>query len=758
MARAVGNAQVAGNGITGIVSGTPMAGGVSATLNVPGLAQPANNVLMVFGCISAWREAVGGVPLRITDANDNLVDSGPVFKLFRKPNQIMNWGQYVRVLETYNRLYNCIAIAKVDIDGPAPELIPLNPGALRPVMGVHLPTGTPMPMAWIYVDPTTGSYREFKPDQIVVHQGFNPEAPLSPLSPVTVLRRTMQGDITARDQNLALFQNDATPRGILSTDHLIDKNQAEEIMQKFNDAQMGYLNKYKTACLWGGVKYTAVGLNPQEMDFIESLKYMRTDYYIVFRMTPCMMFDLVGETGLSQGSSTESQKVAWWEDTGLPELSLIAEIHQTEIVDKHFSGKTSAGVGRLNRNDCYAKERHLRRTMRAFPDSGMPRSVTLWFDDNSIPCLVRHRLGKVDQATKILAVGYRPDDINEYLDMGLPPHPDNLGRVGFSLSTIGDSAPEKPAVPKENNQQNQQPDNVEATDENPAQRAIRSLDMLEESLCRIERAEKEKFNGVKQAFDKFCAPREKAAARKFSRFYMEQRDRVLARIEQSQSKRTDSAENIQRAGTLDPKNIGFIFPIEEENKQLLARMTPLWTEHMKDGWNFFNNEMSIEPQANPFEVDDPMIQKAIERRQIQGSKVNETTQEDLKKIIADSFETGDTTSQMGDRIASWYNDNCIGENSARPMAAARTQTSGIVNEGRMMAAEEVGGLKKAWLHGNPAEARDSHLEAQRRYLDNPIPLDQKFKVGPYECDQPGSTELPVGEVVNCTCMVIFTKE
>jgi hypothetical protein len=92
------------------------------------------------------------------------------------------------------------------------------------------------------------------------------------------------------------------------------------------------------------------------------------------------------------------------------------------------------------------------------------------------------------------------------------------------------------------------------------------------------------------------------------------------------------------------------------------------------------------------------------------------------------------------------------------MTAARTQTAGIVNEGRMIAAREVGGLKKAWLHGNPAEARDAHMAAQARYAATPIGLDQKFVVNGHECDAPGDPALPVSESANCTCMVKFVRD
>jgi hypothetical protein len=55
------------------------------------------------------------------------------------------------------------------------------------------------------------------------------------------------------------------------------------------------------------------------------------------------------------------------------------------------------------------------------------------------------------------------------------------------------------------------------------------------------------------------------------------------------------------------------------NSFLLARLTPLWTEHMKDGFERMNEQAGIN---NPLTIDDPSVMKAVEGRKIQGLKVN----------------------------------------------------------------------------------------------------------------------------------------
>jgi hypothetical protein len=70
-----------------------------------------------------------------------------------------------------------------------------------------------------------------------------------------------------------------------------------------------------------------------------------------------------------------------------------------------------------------------------------------------------------------------------------------------------------------------------------------------------------------------------------------------------------------------------------------------------------------------------------------------------------------------------------------------------------MAAREVGGLKKGWLHGGSKEPRPEHLAAQAKYLVNPIGLDEKFEVGGASMDSPGDADAPIEQIANCTCMM-----
>jgi hypothetical protein len=222
---------------------------------------------------------------------------------------------------------------------------------------------------------------------------------------------------------------------------------------------------------------------------------------------------------------------------------------------------------------------------------------------------------------------------------------------------------------------------------------------------------------------------------------------VLARFKAARELRDEAGE---------PVDLDAVFPMEEENKQLIARLAPLWLEHLGDGWRFFmDDEMGLEKDANPFEVNDPRVIDAIERRKFQGKHANETTAEALREIFTEALTEGWTNDEKAAAIDAYYKEHCLGSTNHRPLTAARTQTAGIINDGRHLAANEVGGLKKGWLHGAPGDPRPAHVAAQEMYLAEPIALNEPFVVNGHACQTPGSTELPVGETANCTCMQVY---
>jgi hypothetical protein len=279
--------------------------------------------------------------------------------------------------------------------------------------------------------------------------------------------------------------------------------------------------------------------------------------------------------------------------------------------------------------------------------------------------------------------------------------------------------------------------------------AYRALDAVECALRAEAAALSKRHAALRKNLDAFMAPLQKSLATKYSRFFLEQRERVLNRMSSrsAASARSDQSEDL----------LATVFPRSVEDAFLAARIQPVLVEAFGASWNHLNAETGIPENVNPFSVEDPRIMQALEKRKIQGAMVNSTTEEDLRQLFAKAIDEGLTTAEIGDRIAEYYHGN-IGADSARPQTAANTQMTGLVNDGRMAAAQSAGGLVKGWLHGGSEHPRPDHLAAQAKYLNSPIPLNEPFTIpgSGAQCQAPGDADLPIGEVANCTCMAVFT--
>jgi phage portal protein BeeE len=747
-------------------------GFASNRLQLPGIAQPASNILWVYAAVTARSEALRQVPLRISDAAGNLVEGGALFDLLASPNAWQDIVQFVGELEAYATVFNEQFILPVSDGGGAPtELIPLCPRYMVPIRGVHLPSGRLIALGWEYRDPWSGEYRRFTTEQVIAVLSPNPDNPLRGLNPMGPLKSTLLMDVGTRETNLSLFANGAIQNFALATDQPWTPDQAKEFLELYQDNHSGVQKAFLPDLFYGGLKPVTLGLKPEEMQSLDVLKTLTpVEICAGLRVKPAMVGLSSGETGLSQGSAGETQKQAWWSETGLSQLTRLASALQRYVVDANvWSG------GTLRTRPMRAMERaafgqwqrlarpHSAPSRAARAPASTGRGFYCWFDPDGIPELVASKRSRIEQADKMRQWGYLPDDISDYFDLGLPPHPTNVGVLPIGVQpvedvTAGASVPlPRPAA-------------------NPApvmeggESALRLLDDVGALLQRVDAGEAEraaaKLRRIQKQFEAIVAPQEKAAARKWSRFYVEQRQRVLERMKGAgkgagrgaTTKHAEGAKGGSRVDLTAEDLLKQVFPRDDENSFLLARLTPLWTAQLKAGWEHLHTADLAQPEnlaAHPFAISDPRLAEALEARKLQGTAVNETTESILRKVFADGIEAGDTLDELAGRVADYYDEHAVGEEKGRPLTAARTQTAGIVNDGRLAAARDAGGLLKFWIHGSPKEPRPAHIDAEARYSAAPIALDRKFEVNGTLMDSPGDASAPVSETANCTCGLGF---
>ena len=748
-----------GDAFRKITGGMVLMRSVSSMMQVEGMDRPAESLVWIYLGMMARADAVSQIPLRLSNGADTIIDSGRLHELLLSPNDMQDTVAYLATIEQWLALFNeCVVAIVPDGRGGVLELVPLFPGFCKPVTAVHVPTGTRMVAGYEYTDPSIGQRVVFTRDEVIVMMRPGPYDVTRGMGIGKPGRRAIQTDILAQEQNLAIFKNGGMPDVVFETEQQWTKEQADEFLERWQDRYGGVANAHKPGILYGGLKSRGIGLSPKDLQFFEGRRMSRAEQIALMRVRPAMVGLMEGETGLSQGSSTTEQYASWWRSVGLSELALISAAHQRDLVAK-FSWGAATGGREMTREQGLAHRDHLTRQRRFGVRAMQKGQLALWFDENEIEELSEERFKRVESFARLLSQGYRPDDVSEYLRLRLPPHPTNQGMIPFNLMPIDTNAAGKvnANVTRSSRSSDLVDAHLGALD--AALAALETRGHSRESGSVEAPAVPERWRGLREVLDRFEAQREKAAARRWSRHFAEQRARVLDRFDElagESTQRETRATPLDEFSESEQSILSRIFPRGDEDMSLRALITPLVSQHLQDGYEFFREQDLPGAGGEDFSVGDPRVMEAIERRVIQAGKVNDTTERDLRELIRDGFAEGDTTAQLGMRIADYYREH-VGEGQARPMTAAATQTTGIINDGRMIAARSVGGLRKGWLHGGSREPRPAHVEAQARYQAEPIGLDEQFEINGLRADAPGDAALPVGEVANCTCMVTFHR-
>jgi len=151
-----------------------------------------------------------------------------------------------------------------------------------------------------------------------------------------------------------------------------------------------------------------------------------------------------------------------------------------------------------------------------------------------------------------------------------------------------------------------------------------------------------------------------------------------------------------------------------------------------------------------FHVKQPLVVRFIERSaQRFALEVNDTTWEALRSSLAKGVDEGEGIDKLSARVKEVMGDRI----RSTPETISRTEVNRASNGGKLLAYEQSGvDPKKGWLAALDDRTRDTHLEAHRKYQENPIGLDEDFEVGSGSGPAPGDIGV-AEEDINCRCTI-----
>ena len=109
-------------------------------------------------------------------------------------------------------------------------------------------------------------------------------------SPIAMAKNAVGLAIATEEYGAKFFANGAAPGGVL--EHPGTIKDPQKVKESWNSAYQGSSNAHRVAVLEEGMKYQAIGISPEQAQFLETRKFQINEIARIFRVPPHMLADL----------------------------------------------------------------------------------------------------------------------------------------------------------------------------------------------------------------------------------------------------------------------------------------------------------------------------------------------------------------------------------------------------------------------------------------------------------------------------------
>jgi HK97 family phage portal protein len=235
-----------------------------------------------------------------------------LYPLLQQPAPWLTWFEFCGMLQSSVLLRgNGYAVILRDGRGRPTTLVPINPDrvALWEAQDGEL----------FYMVTRSGLHEMavLRNEPLLIHSGdiFHLKAltmnGLLGLSPIGMARESI-GLAIAQEQLASRWAgNSAKPSGILTTEQKLTPEAAKRLADDWKTLNSGLFNAGKTAILEQGLKWQALSMTMQDMEFIASRQFQLAEIGRIFRMPPHKM----GDTARTSGNTISQLAQEYLNDT-----------------------------------------------------------------------------------------------------------------------------------------------------------------------------------------------------------------------------------------------------------------------------------------------------------------------------------------------------------------------------------------------------------------------------------------------------------
>lgn len=285
-----------------------------------------NANVWVYRCIMAIAQGGAGVPWLLYQKQNNgelkEITKHELLNLLNRPNEFQSRGEFIESLIAFILISGN---SYIHMNGPTvgaprelwlwrPDRVKVIPHTNRFVAAYQYEVGEKI----VKYDAKVVSHLKF----------FNPLNDFYGLSPIEVAARGIDNDNAANAWNNALLNNGTRPSGALITEEHLTDPQYDNLKKELDAQYKGTKNAGKPLLLEGGLKWQEMGLNPKDMDFINSKRLSRIEICTAFGVPP----EIIGDSETKTYSNYQEARRALYEDAIIPMLDRIRDKLNSDLV------------------------------------------------------------------------------------------------------------------------------------------------------------------------------------------------------------------------------------------------------------------------------------------------------------------------------------------------------------------------------------------------------------------------------------------
>jgi HK97 family phage portal protein len=267
-------------------------------------------------CVYLRARNIQRAPYRIMKGT-RIIDSGPFYTLFNKPNPAMSAARLWFLTEMW-----------FDINGEffwwfGPDYLAGIPKELY-VVNPNYVTHERTTDTWIYREVKNGQTTEFPlmPGTFIHIWEPNPWRSDGGVSPMVALALELEQDLAINKEHLAQVRNSAIPEGLIRTDQTLTPDKAREIRDLWEEEHGKNRKNAKIAVLGSGSHF--VPLN-QDLIKYSALKDVNKLTIATKYGIPAKVLNISNEKTALSGKDSNEQYKALWSQTLIPQLHFLED-------------------------------------------------------------------------------------------------------------------------------------------------------------------------------------------------------------------------------------------------------------------------------------------------------------------------------------------------------------------------------------------------------------------------------------------------